>query len=189
MRTSLLLIVTLLVASTALAVIDENQNVIGLYFDTDADTDCLESVGLNSQIPCYIILTNPTFSSLRGFELGFDYGSELLLLGTELAQSEALNAGSEGNLVVGFGSPAQTETATLLVTLNMMYIDMDNTPTSLTLHGANPSSLDSAFPVILTENELIATSLHNSRFSHQMNGVCQFTDLPAAWDEVKTLYR
>jgi hypothetical protein len=189
MKSLLLLCAALLLATSALAVIDEEENVIGLYFDTDADTDCLDSVSSNTQIPCYIILTNPTFSNLRGFELGYDYGSELMHLGTELANSQAMNVGSTGNLVVGFGAPTQTEEATLLATLNMLYIDMNNSPTSVTLRGSSPSSLDPAFPSVVTEDEMISTRLHESQFTHQMNGVCQYTDLPAAWDEVKSLYR
>lgn len=177
-------------ANPAAAIIDENDNVIGLYFDTDADSDCLDSVSQHSQVPCYIILTNPTFSDLYGFELGFDYGDELLHLGTTFAANDALNVGSGDNLVVGFGDPVSTQPATLLATLNMMYIDMSGSATSLSLRGSSPSSLDSQYPtVVLADSELISTALHDSHFPYQMNGVCEFVDEPAAWDDIKTMFR
>ncbi len=186
----LFLISALLLAGVALAVIDEDDNVIGLYFDTDADSDCLEAVSTNSQVPCYIVLTRPTFSDLYGFELGFQYGSELIHLGTTFANSQALNLGADGNLVVGFGSPTYTSDATLLATLNMMYIDISNTPTTLTLSGSDPSSLDPAYPsVLLAGGEIISTGLHESAFGFQMNGSCSFENNPAAWGEVKSVYR
>ncbi len=189
-KTILLLLGAMLMASAAAAVIDEDDNIIGLYFDTDADSDCLEAVSPLSQVPCYIILTNPTFSDLHGFELGFEYGSELLHLGTTLACSEAINVGSDDNLIVGFGSPTSTETATLLATLDMMYIDMSSTPATLTLHGSDPSSLDPSYPtVLLSDGELVSTGLHSSAFPHQMNGVCAYVDEPAAWSDVKSMFR
>ncbi len=191
MNKSLLFLVSvLLLAGVASAVIDDDDNVIGLYFDPDADSDCLDSVPPNSQIPCYIVLTRPTFSDLYGFELGFDYGSELIHLGTSFSNSQALNLGSPGNLVVGFGSPSYTSSATLLATLDMMYIDISNTPATLTLRGSEPSSLDPAFPsVLLAGGEIISTGLHDPTYPFQMNGFCSYEDRPAAWSEVKSLYR
>lgn len=187
---SITLLILALLTSAALAVIDEDDNVIGLYFDTDGNTDCLESVSPNSQVPCYIILTHPTFSELNGFELGFDYGSELIHLGTTLAVSDALNVGSDGNLVVGFGSPLYTDEATMLATLNMMYLDPAGTPTTLTLHGSNPSSLDAAYPsVLLDDGVIISTGLHDSHMNFQMNGICGFEDQAKEWGGVKSLFR
>lgn len=186
----LLLLLTILLTTPAAAVIDEDENVIGLYFDTDADSDCLESVVTHSQIPCYIILTNPTFSDLYGFELGFDYGDQLLHLGTILASSEAIDIGSDDNMIVGYGSPTSTETATLLATLNMMYIDSANSPAKLSLRGSNPSSLDPAFPtVLLADSEMVSMALHSSPFPNQMNGICTYVDEAAAWAGVKSIYR
>jgi len=185
-----LLLATVALSSPAGAVIDENENVIGLYFDTDADSDCLDAVGAHSQIPCYIILTNPTFTDLHGFELGFDYGDELLHLGTTLAESESINVGDDNNLIVGFGEPTSTESATLLATLNMMYIDMSNAPTNMSLRGSSPSSLDPAYPtVLLADGELISTALHSTEFPYQMNGFCEYVNEPAAWAEVKSMFR
>ncbi len=184
------ILLVLLVAGSALAVIDENENVVGLYFDTDADSDCLPSVSAPSQIPCYIILTNPNFSDLHGFELGFDYGDELMHLGTTLAVNESINVGDNDNLIVGFGQPTSTQSATLLATLNMMYMDMDNSPTTMSLRGSNPSSLDPELPTaLLADGELISLALHNPEFPYQMNGFCEYVNEPAAWAEVKTMFR
>ena len=186
----LLLGAALLSATTAQAVIDENDDTMGLYFDTDGDTDCLDSVALLSQVPCYIVLTHPTFSELHGFEVGFDYGSELALMGTELAHDQALNVGSAGNLIVGFGSPTYTEEATLLATLNLMYMDPAGQPATITLRGTSPSSLDAAYPsVLLAGGELMSTGIHQPTFTSHMNGICTWDDREAGWEQVKVLYR
>ena len=76
---------------------------MGPYFDLDADVDCIEGIDLNTQLPIYIILTRPTFSELYGFELGLDYGSNLILIGQEFANSQALNVGSGDDFIVGYG--------------------------------------------------------------------------------------
>jgi len=189
-KTLLFLLSALLMAGVASAVIDDDDNIIGLYFDSDADSDCLEGVSSNSQVPCYIVLTRPTFSEVYGFELGFDYGSELIHLGTTFANSEAMDFGEPGNLVVGFGSPTYTNDATLLATLDMMYIDISDSPASLTLRGSSPSSLDPAYPsVLLTGGEIISTGLHAPTYAFQINGICSFDDTSASWTGVKSLYR
>ena len=189
-KTIILLMAALLLASSAFAVIDDDDNVIGLYFDPDAESDCLDSIGSNSQIPFYVVLTRPTFSELYGFELGYEYGSELIHLSTTFANSEALNVGEDDNLVVGFGSPSATQDATLLATLNMMYIDMGNTPTTMTLKGSDPSSLDPAYPsLLLAGGEIISTGIHQPTYPYQVNGICTFEDTQVPWDGVKSLFR
>lgn len=192
-RTLLVFAVTaaaILLNTAAGAVLDENDNTMGLYFDTDGESDCLEAVPPLSQVPCYIVLTNPTFGELYGFECGLEYGSELVLLDTILAHDQALNVGSGGNLIVGFGSPTYTDEATLLATLNLMYMDMGGQPTTITLRGAEPASLDPAYPaVLLADGELLSTGIHRPTFNHHLNGICTFDDREAGWDQVKTLYR
>ena len=193
MKTSFALVLLILAnAPVAQSVIDPGDNVIGAYFDLDADTDCIEGVDLNTPLPIYIILTRPTFSELYGFEFGIDYGSNLILMDRFFANSQSLNIGSGDNFIVGFGSPTATEDATLLVTLSMLHMGTTNSPSQFILSGSQPSSLDPDYPtVLLADDELLSTGLHSEYrpYTYLINGRCGFEDQEIAWDQVKSLYR
>jgi hypothetical protein len=182
----------LLCACSAQAIINPEDNVIGPYFDESADLDCIEGVDMNTQLPIYIILTRPTFSEIYGFELGLDYGNNLVMIGQNFSNSEALNVGSGNEFIVGFGSPTYTSDATILLTLSMLHLGTQDTPTFFALRGSQPSSLDPAFPsVLLSEGEIISTALHSEfrPYTYLINGQCGFEDEGRSWDGVKSLYR
>ncbi len=187
-----LLLVLLFAFAPARAVINPEDNVIGPYFDTSADLDCVEGMGMNAQIPVYIILTNPTFSEVRGFELGVDLDGNLMLLGEQFANSQALNVGGSGNYIVGYGQPTYTEQATLLMTLNLLHLGTADTPSHIVLHASSPSSVDVDYPAIITEGlETIPAGLHSEyrNFVSLINGSCSFEREESSWDGVKSLYR
>ena len=187
-----LIAAAVLFAVPAPAVINPDDNVIGPYFDPGADLDCVEGLGSNAQFPVYIILTNPTFSELHGFELGLEYDGNLILLGEQFASNEALNAGGTENYIVGFGHPLRTEPATLLMTLNMLHVGTSDSPSHILLHGASPSSVDDDYPAVVTEGEVVlATGLHSEyrNFANLINGRCSFEQEDSSWDGVKSLYR
>lgn len=190
----LLSILALLMVAAPLAhgIINPEDDVIGPYFDLDADIDCIEGIELNTQFPIYIILTRPTFNELYGFELGLEYGNNLIKLSETYGNDQALNVGSGNNYIVGFGSPTSTDDATLLMTLSMLHMGTVNSPSIFIVSGSEPSSLDPAYPsVLLSDGELRSTALHSEfrAFSHLINGRCGFEDEERSWDGVKSLYR
>ncbi len=192
MKMLLLFAASLFWALPALAVVNPQENVIGPYFDESADLDCLEGVGMNTQLPVYIILTRPTFGELFGFEVGLDYGSSLVLVGQEFHNDQALNVGSGNDFVVGFGMPTYTREATVLMTLTMLYLGSVDSPTYFALRGTQPSSVDPDYPaVLMADGELMATALHSQYrpYPYLINGQCDFADEDRSWDGVKSLYR
>lgn len=176
----------------ARAIINPDDNVIGPYFDAGADLDCVEGMEMNAQFPVYIILTNPTFSELYGFEFGLDIEGNLILLSEQFENSAALNVGSSGNYIVGFGQPTYTQTATLLMTVNMLHLGTTETPSHIILHGASPGSVDEDRPaVLLAGGEVLAVGMHSEyrNWSNLINGRCSFEEEDRSWDGVKSLYR
>lgn len=192
MKRLIMLALILIAAPTAFGVLNPEDDVIGPYFDLEADVDCMEGIELNAQFPIYIILTRPTFGELYGFELGLEYGNNLIRLTETFANDQALNVGSGDNFIVGFGSPTSTDEATLLVTISMLHMGTVNSPSYFIVRGSEPSSLDPAFPtVLLADAELRSTALHSEfrPLTNLINGRCGFEDEERTWDNVKTLYR
>ena len=65
-----ILIATILITSSALAVVDPDPDGVGVYFDLGADfTESV--VGTNFPIFVYVILTNPTGAEIQGFALSY----------------------------------------------------------------------------------------------------------------------
>lgn len=190
-----MLLASLFVANVALAVVDPDDNMMGIYFDMNADTYCM-AVGPYAPFDAYVMLTNPTFPAVFGYEFGFTYEGNLLFSGVALNGTGPIDVGGAvGNHIVGLGAPLAATPATLLATLTL--IPLATTPIYFDLFGATPASIgDGSLPVILLENSGIATmglSTGIGNFNAVLNydGPCEdiVASDEASWDAVKSLYR
>ena len=193
MKKMLVLLLSLLVASSALAVIDGDDNMMGFYFDETADANCITGVAPYAQIPVYVIMTNPSVDAIGGFEFGYDLIGDATVLSTTLPANN-IDVGYPGNHIVGLGSPLNTTEATIVATLNLMYMSTTSAPVSFTLHGSNPSSINPELPTILLGDGslmTLGTSTLPGTMTAMVNGVCE--DVVDTEDtnfgNLKSLYR
>ena len=70
MKTLLVLVLSCLMAFSALAVIDPDPDMLGIYFDLEADNNCI-TVAANTPFFAYLILTNSTAQAINAYEFGF----------------------------------------------------------------------------------------------------------------------
>ena len=193
MKKMLVLLISLLVASSAMAVLDGDADMLGIYFDENADVNCLTGVLPYAQLPAYVIMTNPTADFIGGFEYGYTIDGEGMVLLTTLP-GNSIDVGQPGNHIVGLGSPMATSEATVLVSMNVMYMSTTMGPLSFTLHGSNPSSINPALPTILYgDGQLmtLGTSTLPGTVNALINGVCEeVVDTEAtSLEGLKSLYR
>ena len=190
----LMLMASLLVASSAFAVVDPDPNMLGIYFDETADTNCMNDVGPYAQVPTYVILTNPSFDYLYGFEMGYMVDGNATILSSVFANPQALNVGEGANFIVGFGAPTPCTEATLLVTMNVMNMNVEPTPIKFNLSASNPSSNDLGLPtLLLADGALMPVGYSTVDGSNVavINGVCEdvvATDA-STFDAIKSMYR
>jgi hypothetical protein len=199
MKKLLVLVLTMVMATSAFAVIDGDANSVGLYFDMTADTVEMGEVLPNTQVPVYFILTNPTFPELNGFELSYTAeGASYFALGTVFENAAALNIGDAANgiYIVGYGTPTATSEATLLMTVNFLYLGGGDL--LFTLSGTEPSSAGNPLlPGLLGSNSELyvggdSTDIGNInlRISGGPLGDPQVVATePATFSSVKSLYR
>lgn len=191
MKKLVFLLMALLVASSAFAVVDPDPNMMGMYFDLSADTVCINASPFTPQT-AYLIVTNPSFDALYGFEAGITLEGTGLVTGVTFANPQALNVGTPTNMIVGFGAPSATSEATLLATIAMFYTDATGGALGFRLHGTEPSSMDPAFPVVLLAGgELMSYGLSAADgLVAQINGDCAVVATEEiSFDSVKSLYR
>lgn len=191
MKKLIVLALTMLMASSAFAVIDPDTNMIGFYFDTAADVDCTEAAPF-AITPAYIILTNPDFEGLYGIEIAYTIEGNYTNTGTVWANPQVIDVGTPGNHIAGFGAPTPATEATLVMTLNLFL--MDDNPVIFNMSGTTPSSdTETGLPVALIEGEVIRTlGFHTVDGGHcaVLNGACDVVATESmSFDSVKSLYR
>ena len=116
------LTLSLLVASSAFAIIDDGTSSLGAYSDTDGDSNCF-TVTPNVPFNVYWVFANPDIANLGGFEFAwrFEPNPTHFVLSTTMPAG-ALNIGTPNNMVVGLGLGLITSEATLLVTHQVMIV-------------------------------------------------------------------
>ncbi len=194
----MLLVATMLVASSAFAILDSAPDNIGLYFDTNADVVCANAAFID-HVPAYFILTNPTMASTRGFELGMNVTNRVNSSITVTYPISATDVGAAGtggndfNYIAGYAVPMLTTPATLLATLDIFFLD--SAPLDFILGPASPSSdLNGMSPMIMLEDFSLVvgnTSNEPGLPAAQINAPqCMVVDNEeASFGAVKALFR
>lgn len=196
MKNYLIAFTAFLILMVAGAAFAQESNIMGLYFDPLGDVDCLDT---NELIPfesfdMHLILKNPSFDGLFGFEAGFTGTGDYQVLSVVVHSAFDPYIGLFDNIIIGFGTPVVMEEINLLATYQAMYTGIPGGEVCFILHGSDPAQLDPLFPTLLTgEQELIAAAVN-----HGSDGTCTaiLADGPCivattihTWDSLKTLYR
>ncbi len=130
-------------ASTSFALIDDGINSLGAYFDADGNINCLAPTP-GQPFNLYWILANPVVENLGGFEFAWAFAPEVVpapFILNAFIPPNALNIGTNYNLIVGLGAGLITTEATTLVTFNMMVLALVDPETYITVGPATPPSI------------------------------------------------
>ena len=135
-------------ASPAWAIADPCPNDMSIYFDTNADVYEF-ATSPYVIVPSYVILTNPDFDALSGYEFGYDIVGNYIVSNVDLVGAHGIDPTLvDGNVIAGLATPLPTAAATLLCTLSVFVMDWN--PISFTLHGAMPNSVEGSYlPAVL----------------------------------------
>jgi hypothetical protein len=185
-------------ASSAFAVVDPDPDMLGIYFDTNADDNCL-TIAANVPFFAYAIMTNPTVPGVEAFEFGYEnvvpVGFETLIF--QLAATlpaGAIDVGEgtpiAGNVIAGLATPVPAQPATILVT--WQYLLLAQMPVEMYLTASNPSSIPGGLPVIQAEGTLRQVGLSTGGPDFPVatiNTGCAVATESDTWGGVKSLYR
>jgi hypothetical protein len=191
-----MILASLAVASMAYGVADPDVNSMGIYFDLNADV-YEGALPVYAPTPVYVILTNPDFDAIYGYEFGYIANTGgALFSGIAFAGTGPIDVGgAAGNHIVGLGAPMTTSPATLIATLT--YIFLGATEVSWTLTGSTPNSTaGSVLPNVLLANDFILPVGLSAGLVDGVPQVCAIGNGAgvvavdeASWDAVKSLYR
>ncbi len=173
MKKLVVLLLAILVASSAFAVVDPDPNSIGIYFDLTADLNNNNPVP-NVPFNAYLILTNTDAPSVSAYEVGYEIvvpvGMEGLLfrLGSSITNGEVsgLDLGDSsdilaGDHIVGLASPLVAGPATVLHSWQYMFTT-NEVKMTMFISSASQSSLPGIYPVILNAETSTLFNAYNS---------------------------
>jgi hypothetical protein len=184
-----------LMATSAFALLDEDPDMLGIYFDTAGDVVCAPGT-FNSIQTAYVLYTKPSIPSTRGFECGISMaridGTEILPIWfPPTFPVPATNIGNGGYIIVGYSTPVATSTATLMATISWFNLEMGEV--DIFLGPSVPSSNDQGLPMVMAEDYSLLVVGPSSNLTHvaQLNVVeCRVVDNEdASFGAVKALFR
>ncbi len=174
----------------------QENDTMGLYFDLYGQNACLDADNLvpYTVLDLYLLLLNPSYPELLGFEVGMTVEGPAMLLSAYIANPQFIDIGSPGNHVVGFAEPMVLEEINHLVTFEMMYTSTSAESVCFILHGSDPSSIDPLYPTALYTGEVLL-SLGIEYVYEDCSALidpvfCDITPTDSAtWDSLKSMYR
>lgn len=194
MRKTIIVLMVMAIAGTALAQIDPDVNSIGVYFDQDATINCW-SVAPYVPISAYLCATNISESSgISGWECNVEVGplSNVLVLSWSLL-GFAVNARTPPDFAVGLASPLPW--APSIVLLDIQMLALGPLPIYFTLHPVYPSSFNPPSPGYAAGNDPgnlipLGYSVGSEDVCAILNGDCYaIGNEEMSWGGVKALYR
>lgn len=184
------LLACLLGVRPAEGIVDPDPNSLGFFFDQNADLIELSTAPFNI-IDAHLILTNPTFASIKGIECQLDYDETLIMtVSTQPIIPEVAWMGDPHTVIMGFAYPVPTTSATILMTYRLLPISLE--PIHFTLGGVDLPSIPGDLPVAVDgDDNLIQLGLTTwvGEVCAMINDLGVVDAQSQTWGGVKSLYR
>lgn len=187
MRLILAILAVLLWVFAASGVSDPRTDVLGLYFDENANQTCLDGLLPGVPFSIYLIYTNPSVPEILGFEVGYHQTGTLFELpflwpcGLIWTVEPDLD-----NLFVACSEPFLTSPANILVQFDYMWLGGSPPEATFYVEKASGSAQPGNKPhIILPDGSLMEVEPGYVAFTMDFCGV------PAdalEWGAIKSLY-
>ncbi len=160
MKSLIVLVAICIMATPAFPVVDPEPDMMGIYFDRNADVNCL-TIGPSIPFEAYLIVTNSSYSGIDAYEFGLELaiplGFEGMIFrlasnseGTEWIDPTTV---SGGDYIVGLPVPIPTAPATVLHRLQ--YMLLTEMPVEYYLGSVSVPSIPGDLPVVQVDNSVL----------------------------------
>ena len=203
MKTLLVLVLSCFMASSVFAVIDPDPDMLGIYFDVNAEENCMF---VEASVPyfAYLILTNSTAPAINAYELGFQncvctgLESQLFMLASNIAHGvvEGVDVGTHtaisGDYIVGLAEALPATEAMILHSWQYMLLAV--LPVQMFIGPSSKPSLPGDLPVVQNAEGSILMTVGTSTGGPDipvatLNTDCVVAIRSESWGNVKALYR
>ena len=203
MKTLLVLVLSCFSASSVFAVIDPDPDMLGIYFDVNAEENCMF---VEASVPffAYLILTNSTAPAINAYELGFQncvctgLESQLFMLASNIAHGvvDGVDVGTHtaisGDYIVGLAEALPATEAMILHSWQYMLLAV--LPVQMFIGPSSKPSLPGDLPVVQNAEGSILMTVGTSTGGPDipvatLNTDCVVAIRSESWGNVKALYR
>ena len=198
-------ILMVLWATVAHAVLDPEPDGLGVCFTPDANTSDA-TPGLFMPFAMYVVLINPTFPQLHGWQAAVrEADTDVLYVLSSSIPGDGINSGSGLQFSVGYDVPRPTSTVTVLASMQVMQVRLVTQSTCLILTGIDQPAIPDERPLVWREpghptvvrvsspfhNAVAATINEGARIPESPPSRCSFVVDVAqqTWGALKSLYR
>jgi len=190
-------------ASSVFAVIDPDPDMLGIYFDVNAEENCMF---VEASVPyfAYLILTNSTAPAINAYEFGFQncvctgLESQLFMLASNIAHGvvEGVDVGTHtpisGDYIVGLAEALPATEAMILHSWQYMLLAV--LPVQMFIGPSSKPSLPGDLPVVQNAEGSILMTVGTSTGGPDipvatLNTDCVVAIRSESWGNVKALYR
>lgn len=186
----LLMIAFVLLMSAAIAwgVPDPPSDLIGAYFDEIGEQLCEDNIVLYSPISLWVVYTNPSVTSILGYELGYHTTTEFLQLATYPPCGLIwINPPEFDNLYVACGEPIPISGPTVLLRMEYMALGFEDPEAVFYVTKASGSTQPGDNPhLILADGSLMEAQAQVPAYTTLSCGV---PTEELGWGSIKSLYR
>ena len=209
MKKLVVLLLAMAVATSAFAVIDPDDDMMGFYFDAAGDNNCMALAA--GQFTTYVLYTNPTVAFIEAYTFdydvtttgGADLGAGLFRLATvmpsgaiRVGEDDPLDASAGGDFAVGVAEPLfAVNGAVVLVQFNWL-LSAGGADLHFNLRANPIPSLPGNLTLPEVQGPGGSAGLMTVGFSTQdgfdsavLNGDCPVAEESSSWGSVKSLYR
>jgi len=193
MQRTLMTLAILLIAATALG--QSAPDMVGIYFDEQATMHFMWSDPFTT-LPIYLVITNPTATSIAGWECSLLWDTGIaMVLGEYNYAGNALNVLDPPAFAVGLASPLPAQEATVLLWFNVLLLS--DMCCEFTVDASPVPSTPDEMPLYVDGNDLSHLILLGSPFGYDMDGNplpsgylnCDVAAGNTTWGTVKSLFR
>jgi hypothetical protein len=188
MRIVLLVIVVALISHfPAQGITDPTPNLIGLYFDEQADEYCREGVAPFSTVFMHALLTNGTEAELQSVEFGIDWPANVLVVSSNCLIDPFWDPVEYVRYLGYFVYPVEPGPIVSLFRFQVLYMDTNMEPAFMYLRQADQPTGPWDVPgLTLPDGTFVPTPY--LPFA-QINGQCTVDAEASTWDAVRAIYR
>lgn len=198
MKKLVALLLISLMATSAFAVIDPDNNMMGIYFDETADMNAIEATP-NVPFSAYIMVTNPTYPELSGFEVAYEVVVPAGMSGLYFRLAESIQGGinvgdsenpMSGEYIVGWPSPRPTTEAFVATAWTLMLLG--DFTADLYLGPTAEPSVDNNLPALEIGGEIVSVGLSTGGPGNavaRINGTAPVAQEVSNFGNVKALFR
>jgi hypothetical protein len=180
--------VLMVLAPAAPGVSDPPSDLMGVYFDEFGEQICEDNLQPFVPFSLWIVYTNPSATSILGYELGYHTTAEFLQLGLYPPCGIIwIDPPELDNLYVICGEPVPTSAATPLLRIDYMALGFEDSEAVFYVEKASGSIQPGNNPhVILADGSLMEVQAHVPAYTTLCCGVPTEN---LGWGSIKSLFR